>query len=131
MSDASTFTTQWQDGLRTFQQNMLKLHPGASPLAWPLSAIQSFWIETPLEVASHLQKFTAGQVQAQLNLFSDLSEEAGPANLAAKELAFLQQSAMAWNTEWLEIASLLQTKLLSAAQKPAEPGEAYPFQRAA
>ncbi|TDU01102.1 hypothetical protein [Azorhizobium] len=132
MSDAFAFTNQWQDNLRAFQQNLLKLHPGAGPLAWPMSAVQSFWVETPLEVATHLQKFTAGQVQAQLNLFTDLSREDGPANLASKELAFLQQSAMAWNTEWLEIASLIQTKLLSAAQKPAEPGvEPYPLQRAA
>ncbi|WP_029004914.1 hypothetical protein [Azorhizobium doebereinerae] len=132
MTDASTFSTAFQDSMRSFQEQWGKFQPGnAAPVAWPLAAMQAFWFETPLAVSTHLQKFTAGQIQAQVNLLADLSREDGPTNLLAKEAAFLQQSAMAWNTEWLEIASLIQTKILSAAQKPADAPENYPFSRAA
>lgn len=129
MTDAA-FTSPFQDSMRAFQDHVRGLQAGATPLAWPVASLQALWFETPLAVATHLQKFTAGQIQAQMDLLADLSREEGPTNLFAKESAFLQQSAMAWGTEMMELASLVQTKVLSAAQKP-ETTESYPLPRAA
>lgn len=131
MSDASTFASTLQDSMRAFQDQMRSFHAGTTPVAWPAATLQAFWFETPLAVATHLQKFTAGQMQAQMDLLASISREEGPANLMSKEAAFLQQSAMAWGTEMMELASLVQTKVLSAAQKPETAEPPYPLPRAA
>ncbi len=130
MADTNAFASTLQDSMCAFQDHMRGLQAGTPPMAWPIASLQALWFETPLAVATHLQKFSASQIQAQMNLLADLSREEGPANLFAKESAFLQQSAMAWGTEMMELASLVQTKVLSAAQKP-EPTESYPLPRAA
>ncbi len=130
MSETSTFASTLQDSMRAFQDQWRSAQGRQTPLAWPAAAVQTFWFETPMAVMTHLQKFTAGQIQAQMTLLADLSREEGPANVIGKEAAFLQQSAMAWSTEWMELASLVQTKVLSAAQKP-EKTESYPLPRAA
>lgn len=131
MSDASTFASSVQDSVRSVQEQWAKFQPGALPGAWPVSGLQAFWLETPMAVTSHLQKFLAGQVQEQMNVITALAREDGPANLLSRQSAFLQQSTMAWATEWLELTSLVQTRAFSALQKPVQKPDAAPYQRAA
>ncbi|GGF65753.1 hypothetical protein GCM10007301_26830 [Azorhizobium oxalatiphilum] len=146
MTDASTSASSVQDSVRSMQDQWAAhwakfqsgaYQPGAFPTpplpgSWPISGVQAFWLETPMAVTSHLQKFVAGQVQEQMNVFTALAREDGPANLAGRQSAFLQQSAMAWATEWLELASLVQTRAFAALQKPADaPPDASAYPRAA
>ncbi len=103
---------------------------GAPSMAWPVAVWKNCFLDCPLAVASHIQRFAGRQMQEQVQLLSDLSREENAANVFTKEAAFLQQSALAWSTEVLELAELVQSKLLASTQiEP--PQETHTFSRAA
>ncbi len=83
-----------------------------------MSAVQSFWVETPLEVATHLQKFTAARFRAQLNPVHRPFPErtARQSGLEGTRLP----PAVRYGVEHGMAGDRQpdQTKLLSAAQKP-------------
>ncbi|MBB6305880.1 hypothetical protein [Xanthobacter tagetidis] len=89
---------------------------GTPPVAWPVAFWKNCFFDCPVEVASHIQRFAGRQMQDQVQLFSELSKEENMANAFTKEAAFLQQSALAWNSEMLEVAELVQSKLLASTQ---------------
>lgn len=99
---------------------------GTPPMAWPMAVWKNCFFDCPVEVASHLQRFAGRQMQDQVQLMSELSREETMANAFTKEAAFIQQSALAWSTELLEVAELVQSRMLSATQLATKPenGEA-------
>lgn len=96
---------------------------GTPPTAWPMAVAKVWFVDCPLEVANHLQRFTGRQMQEQAQLLSELSKADNPSAAVTKEMAFLQQSALAWNTELLEIAELVQNRLLAVTRSGPVPGE--------
>lgn len=105
---------------------------GTPPTIWPMAVMKAYFFDCPMEVAAHVQRFTGRQMQEQVQLFSDLSREENPANAFTKEAAFLQQSALAWQTELMEIADLVQKKLVAATQtSTAEPSKPHSLADAA
>ncbi len=108
-----------------FQGLTRAMSAGTPPMAWPMAVWKNCFFDCPVEIASHLQRFAGRQMQDQVQLFSELSREQTLANAFTKEAAFLQQSALAWSTEMLEVAELVQTRMLSATQmEPKAEGEA-------
>ncbi|WP_238121111.1 MULTISPECIES: hypothetical protein [unclassified Xanthobacter] len=89
---------------------------GTPPTMAPMTQWKNMFFDCPMAVASHLQRFMGKQAQEQMQLMGELAKEPNPANAMTKELAFMQQSALAWNTEVLELAELIQTKVLAATQ---------------
>lgn len=89
---------------------------GTPPMAWPMAFWKNCFFDCPVEVASHIQRFAGRQMQDQVQLFSELSKEENMANAFTKEAAFIQQSALAWSSEMLEVAELVQSKVLSSTQ---------------
>jgi len=113
-----------------FQGLARALTSGTPPNMWPVGMWKNFYFEAPVAVASHLQRFMAHQMQEQMQLASELAKDPNPANAFTKQAAFVQQSALAWQTEMLELAELVQAKLMAAAQ-PEGKTEPAPFTRAA
>lgn len=104
---------------------------GTPPTAWPLAAWKNSFFECPVAVASHLQRFMARQAQEQMQLLADLARDPNPATAMTRQTAFVQQSVLAWNTELLELADVIQGKLLAPAATAEAPQENPPFARAA
>lgn len=103
---------------------------GTPPAAWPMALVHTYWVDLPLAVSSHVQRFASAQVQAQMRLLSEMSHAEGSANMLMKEAGFLQQSAVAWGGECLEILELCQEKLLNPLHEE-EVSEEQTFPRAA
>lgn len=99
--------------------------------AWPTTAWKNYFFECPVAVASHLQRFMMRQTQDQMQVFAELARDPNPANAVTRQATFLQQSALAWNAELLELAELVQGKLLASAQTADSPQESAPLARAA
>lgn len=99
---------------------------GTPHVAWPVAFWKNCFFDCPVEVASHIQRFAGRQMQDQVQLFSELSKEENMANAFTKEAAFLQQSALAWNSEMLEVAELVQSKLLTSTQTVLPDADANP-----
>lgn len=104
---------------------------GTPPMAWPFAVWKNCFFDCPLAVASHLQQFTGRQMQEQVQLLGDLSREQNPAAAVQREAAFLQQSALAWSNEMLEVAELVQSRVLAATQIDTQPEAQPPLARAA
>lgn len=113
-----------------FQGLARAMAPAAQPMAWPVTAWKNLFFDCPMAVTTHLQQFVGRQVQEQVQLLGELSREQNPSALVTREAAFLQQSALAWSTELIEVAEIVQSKLLSATQ-PAQPEDTPPFAKAA
>ena len=107
-----------------FTQNYARLWnmPTDQP-TWPVNIWKSLYFDCPVAVASHFQSFLSRRAQEQMQRFSELSREQSPANLVTKEIAFLQQAAMAWNTEMMELAEVVQNKLMTSSQAAVTPGK--------
>ncbi|WP_454916128.1 hypothetical protein [Xanthobacter sediminis] len=103
----------------------------AWPTATPMTAWKNYVFECPVAVASHLQRFMMRQAQDQMQVFAELTRDPNPTTAATRQTAFLQQSALAWNTELLELAELVQSKLLASAATPDAQQEKAPLARAA
>lgn len=101
---------------------------GTPPVAWPVTVWKNVFLDCPLAVASHLQRFAGRQMQEQVQLLSDISHEQSAATVFTKEAAFLQQSAVAWSTELIEVAELVQSKLLASTriEQPEDHQHTYP-----
>ncbi len=84
----------------------------ASP--WPMTAWQSLF-ECPIAVSSHLQQFLAHRVQEQARFLAELSHERNPNDILAKQMSYLQQAAMAWSTEMIQVGEIAQSRLMGAA----------------
>lgn len=113
-----------------FQGLARALAPGNTPAAWPMAMWKNMFLDCPLAVTAHVQQFVGRQVQEQVQLLSDLSREQNPTALLTREAAFLQQYALAWQTELVEVAELVQTRLLNATQADL-PKEEQSFPKAA
>lgn len=113
-----------------FQGLARALSTGTPPVAWPFAIWKNYFFDCPLAVSSHLQQFVGRQMQEQVHLLSDISREENPTSLVTREAAFLQQSALAWSNELLEVAEIVQSRLLNAAQSE-QPEDQPPFAKAA
>ncbi|MEP9353647.1 hypothetical protein ABLE93_08615 [Xanthobacter sp. KR7-65] len=108
------------------------LTPGTPPMAWPLTMWKTLFFDCPVAVTAHMQQFVGRQVQEQVQILGDLAREPNPSALMTREAAFLQQSALAWSSELLEVAELVQSRMLSATQLDTPRDEPQPpFARAA
>ncbi|MFG1417104.1 hypothetical protein V5F38_04735 [Xanthobacter sp. V0B-10] len=103
---------------------------GTPPMAWPTTAWKNYFFECPVAVTSHLQRFMMRQAQDQMQVFAELARDPNPTNAITRQSAFAQQAALAWNAEMMELAELVQSKLLSSAAPTAE-AEKAPLARAA
>lgn len=113
-----------------FQGLARALSPATPPMAWPVTAWKNLFFDCPIAVSTHLQQFVGRQVQEQVDLLGQLSREQNPSAFVTREAAFLQQSALAWSSELMEVAEIVQSRLLNAAQ--AEPlQDEPPFAQAA
>ncbi|MFG1420288.1 hypothetical protein [Roseixanthobacter liquoris] len=116
MSDASTFPD--------FTKAYAEMWPGkAAAFGWPMAAARVYWIELPVAINAHLQRFATAQLQEQMRLMGEMAKPDAATSVFNKEAAFLQQSAFAWGTEVLEIVELCKEKLLNPTA-PAEAPEA-------
>lgn len=106
------------------------LAPATPPMAWPVTAWKNLFFDCPIAVSTHLQQFVGRQMQEQMDLLGQLSREQNPSAFVTREAAFLQQSALAWTTEWVAVGEIVQSKLLNATQAE-EPEDQPPFARAA
>ncbi|MDQ0506994.1 hypothetical protein [Xanthobacter agilis] len=104
---------------------------GASPMVDPTSAWKSYFFECPVAVASHLQRFMMRQAQDQMQVFAELARDPNPTAAVSRQAAFLQQSALAWNTEVMELAELMQSKLLATPASTTTQQDKAPLARAA
>lgn len=104
---------------------------GAPAAIDPATAWKNYFFECPVAVAAHLQRFAMRQAQEQMQLIGEVARDPNPATAISRQAAYLQQSALAWNTELTEIAELVQGKLLNKA--PAADGQSAPapFSKAA
>lgn len=114
-----------------FQGLARALTPGAPPMAWPLTMWKNLFFDCPVAVATHIQQFAGRQMQEQVELLNDLAREQNPSARMTREAAFLQQSALAWSSEMLEVAELVQGRLLSATQADLPNDEPSPYSQAA
>lgn len=114
-----------------FQGIARALSTGTPPAAWPFTMWKNCFFDCPLAVTSHLQQFVGRQMQEQVQLLTEMSREQNPSSLVTREAAFLQQSALAWSNEVLEIAELVQSRLLSATQVEPKPEDQPPLANAA
>lgn len=114
-----------------FQGLARAMTAGAPSMGWPLAIWKSYFVDCPMAVAAHLQQFTMERMQERAQLVADLSHQPDPSAAFSRTAAFAQQSAIAWNTEMLELAELVQSRLMAAAQADAPPDAPSPFSRAA
>jgi len=113
-----------------FQGLARALAAGNPPVAWPVAMWKNLFLDCPLAASAHLQQFIGRQMQEQVTLMGELAKEQNPQAALTREAAFLQQSALAWSNEWLEVAELVQSRMLASAQAaPVE--DPAPFPRAA
>ncbi|MFG1296728.1 hypothetical protein [Xanthobacter variabilis] len=110
----------------TIFQGLSRAWNVGTPAEWPATAVKNYFFECPVAVTSHLQRFMMRQAQDQMQIFAELAKDPNPANAVTREAAFLQQSALAWNTELLELAELVQSKMLAAAAPTASQQEQAP-----
>ncbi|MGQ3676505.1 hypothetical protein ACT6QH_13535 [Xanthobacter sp. TB0139] len=96
---------------------------GMPAAGWPMTMWKNLYFDCPVAVASHFQSFLGRRAQEQMQFFSELSREQNAANMLTKEMSYFQQAAMAWNTEMMELAELVQSKISSSAQLPAATGK--------
>lgn len=88
---------------------------GAQPASpWPMTAWQGLF-ETPIAVSTHLQQFLTHRVQEQARFLAELSHERNPNDILAKQMSYLQQAAMAWSTEMIQVSEIAQSRLMGAA----------------
>lgn len=113
-----------------FQGLARALSTGTPPAAWPFALWKNLFFDCPLAASTHVQQFVGRQMQEQVQLLNDLARERNPSAALSREAAFLQQSALAWSSEMLEVAELVQTRLLSATQTE-KPQDQPPLTRAA
>lgn len=113
-----------------FQGLTRAMSAGTPPTLFPVTVWKNLYFECPVAIASHLQRFAARQMQEQMQIAGELAKDPNPANIFTKQAAYLQQSALAWNTEMMELAELVQAKVLAATQPETAP-EAPPVARAA
>lgn len=112
--------------------------PGFGPppaAAWPPSPFHGMF-ECPMAVGTHFQQFLTRRLQHQAEFLHELSRERNPQDIFAKHMAYLQQAAMAWSTEMIQMSEIAQSKLMGAATDAAGPaGEDappnHPYRRAA
>lgn len=103
---------------------------GTPPVALPVVMWKNLFFDCPLAASAHLQQFVGRQLQEQVTLMGEIAREQNPQAAVTREVAFLQQSALAWSNEWLEVAELVQSRLLNAVQNaPLE--TPTPYSRAA
>lgn len=114
-----------------FQGLARAMSSATPPMGWPLAVWKNCFFDCPLVVSSHLQQFVGRQMQEQVQLLSEISKEQNPSAALSREAAFLQQSALAWSSELLEVAELVQSRLLNATQTERPPEEQPPYSRAA
>ncbi|MDI4663692.1 hypothetical protein K9U40_05010 [Xanthobacter autotrophicus] len=103
---------------------------GTPPVAWPFAVWKNLFFDCPLAASAHVQQFVGRQMQEQVQLMNDLAKEQNPSVAFSREAAFLQQSALAWSNEMVEVAGLVQSRLLNATQTD-QPQDQSPFARAA
>ncbi|MFG1463156.1 hypothetical protein V5F77_09645 [Xanthobacter sp. DSM 24535] len=118
MSDSSTspgfttgFPTTWPAGAQMF--------------GWPMAAARVYWVELPVAINAHLQRFATAQIQEQMRLMSEMAKPDAATSVFNKEAAFLQQSAFAWGTEMLEIVELCKEKMLNPTAPTDEAEQGY------
>jgi len=104
---------------------------GTPSPTWAATAWKNYFFECPVAVTSHLQRFVMRQTQDQMQIFAELARDPNPATAVSREASFLQQSALAWNTELLELAELVQGKLLASTTPAEAEPEKAPLARAA
>lgn len=81
--------------------------------SWPMALARIYWVELPMAVTGHIQRFMAQQGQERMRLLSELSCADSVSGAFNKEMAFLQQTALAWGVEMMEILELCQEKLVN------------------
>lgn len=94
--------------------------------AWPMTMARAMWVDLPVEIASRLQRFAAAQTQEQMRVFSEAGRLDGSSNPFMRQMAFAQQSSLAWGTEMLEIMELCQERLLNVGRAASEAPVQYP-----
>ncbi|MFG1333599.1 hypothetical protein V5F41_20395 [Xanthobacter autotrophicus] len=104
-----------------FQGLARALSTGSPPVAWPFAVWKNLFLDCPMAASAHVQQFVGRQMQEQIQLLNDLAKEQNPSAAVSREAAFLQQSALAWSGEMLEVAELVQQRLLSATQAEQPP----------
>lgn len=105
-----------------FQGLARAMTPSANAAEWPLALWRSYF-ECPVLVVAHLQQFLVRRSQEQARFISEVSHERNPSEILAKQIAFMQQSAVAWSTEMVEVSELAQAKLMGAARTVVEEEE--------
>lgn len=113
-----------------FQGLARALSPATPAMAWPVTAWKNLFFDCPIAVGTHLQQFVGRQVQEQVTLLGELSREQNPSAFVTREAAFLQQSTLAWTTELIAVAEIVQSKVLNATQAE-PPTDEPPFAQAA
>lgn len=100
-----------------FAQNYARLwNTPTAQTTWPVNIWKNLYFDCPVAVAAHFQSFLSRRAQEQMQRLSELSHEPNPANIISREMAFLQQSSMAWNTEMMELAEIVQSKMLAGTE---------------
>lgn len=130
MTDSPLFQPFPGWGTGNMPQLPFKLPDATAGAAWPMTFARTYWVDLPMALATHWQRFVAGQVQEQGRLFAELSKVENPGVAFSKEMAFLQQSTLAVGAEMMELAELCQEKLLNPAHADT-PAEVPSFQKAA
>jgi len=113
LSDSGAMTLPLMKGSPILQGLARSWTAGTPPMAWPMALAHTYWVDLPVAVASRLQHFASGRVQEQVRIMGEMSHAEGSANMLMKEASFLQQSAVAWGGECLEIIEMCQEKLLN------------------
>lgn len=97
-----------------FFQNLTRMWTtNSTPTAWPTNTLKAVYFDCPVAMAAHFQSFLGRCAQDQVQFLTDLSREQNPANILTREMAYLQQATLAWNTEMMELAELFQSKVLA------------------
>ncbi len=130
MSDSPLFQPFPGWGTGKMPQLPFKLPDATAGAVWPMTFARTYWVDLPVALASHWQRFVATQVQEQGRLFAELAKVENPGVAFSKEMAFLQQSTLAVGAEMMELAELCQEKLLNPAHVESTP-EVPSFQQAA
>jgi len=103
-------------------------------MAWPAPAFHGIF-ECPMAVGAHFQQFLTRRLQHQAEFLHELARERNPQDIFAKHMAYLQQAAMAWSTEMIQVSEIAQSKLMGAAADVAaaagQDAPEHPYRRAA
>lgn len=124
MSDSPLFQPfkGWDPGKMPQMPFNIPQMPFAMPSAaagagWPMTLARTYWVDLPMALTSHWQRFVASQVQEQGRLFAELTTVEHPGVAFSKEMAFLQQSTLAVGAEMMELVELCQEKLINPAHE--------------